>query len=760
MRRRIAPALALMLALASAAAAQTGPPPAPSPQSAATVAAPVLVRENEWRRMREQGARAPLFAAEQARVTQAVREAMARGIVVPVPKDPGGGYTHEQHKRNYQAIQGAGALYRLTGERAYADYVRDMLLAYARLYPALGPHPARRSEQAAGRLFWQQLNDSVWLVHAVQGYDAVRDALAADERQRIDDLFRRAARFLSDESPERFDAIHNHATWATAGVGMTGYVLRDPELVEKALLGIAKDGKSGFLAQIDRLFSPDGYYEEGPYYQRYALAPFVIFANAIQRNEPQRGIFRRRDGVLLKAVDTLVQTSYAGCFFPINDALPDKCIDTEELVAGIAIAHAQTQDARLLSVAQRQGRTVLTPEGLQIAQGLAAGRAQPFDFRPVMLRDGPDGKRGGLAILRMGGGRVGDGHGQALVMKNTAQGMGHGHFDKLHWLFYDNGHAVVTDYGAARFLNIEAKRGGTYLPENTSWAKQTVAHNTLVVDETSHFGGDWHEGEQHAPEPLLFEVKADTQIASARMRGAYADVGFTRTLALAAHPELPYPVAIDLLRVDGDEPARYDLPLHYAGHVMSVGFEAQRHTAARPVLGKDNGYQHLWVDAESAPSADVRSLTWLLDNRFYTYRFGASTPTRALLVESGANDPDFNLRREPAVIQRMDGATDAIFFAVLEPHGEYNGTVETVRGADSRIRSVVHLRGDDGSVVVLTLTSGDVLALAVADDPAPGKRHRVEADGQRYEWTGVWARLDHIGGQDNGKRRANVEETP
>ena len=736
--------LALALALAPAAAAQTGALPAPSRESAATAVSPVLVGEDEWRRMRERGARAPLFAAEQARVERMVRAAMAAGIVVPVPKDPGGGYTHEQHKRNQQAIQGAGALYRLTGDRAYAEYARDMLLAYARLYPTLGPHPARRSEQASGRLFWQQLNDSVWLVHAVQGYDAVRDSLREDERRRIDDLFRRAARFLSEETPDRFDAIHNHATWATAGVGMTGYVLRDPGLVEQALLGTEKDGKGGFLAQVDRLFSPDGYYEEGPYYQRYALAPFVTFASAIARNEPRRGIFRRRDGVLLKAVDALVQASYAGCFFPINDAMPDKCIDTEELVAGIAIAYAQTHDARLLSIAKQQGRTVLSPEGLQVAQALAAGKAQPFDFRPVLLRDGPEGKDGALAILRMGGGHPGA-PGQALVMKNTAQGMGHGHFDKLNWLFYDNGHAVVADYGAARFLNIEAKRGGTYLPENTSWAKQTVAHNTLVVDETSHFDGDWRRGEQHAPQQLLFDAKPDTQIASARMQHAYEGIAFTRTLALVSHPDLLYPVVVDLLRVDGDEPRRYDLPLHYAGHLMTIGFEARRHVAQRPVLGDRNGYQHLWVDAESAPSADVRSLTWLLGNRFYTYRFGASAPTRALLAESGANDPDFNLRREPALIQRMDDQEDAVFFGVLEPHGEYNGTVETVRGAGSGIRGIAHRRGSDASVVALELASGATVALAVADDPAPGKAHRVEANGQAYAWTGAWARFDRAG---------------
>jgi hypothetical protein len=757
------------MALAGGAGAEDAASPATAILSAeasdvsVAQSAPVLVDQREWQRMRAQGARAPMFAAEQARIEAMVRAAMARGIVVPVPKDPGGGHTHEQHKRNYQAIQGAGALYRLTGERAYADFVRDMLLAYARLYPSLGPHPARRGEQTAGRLFWQQLNDSVWLVHAVQAYDAVRDELDADERQRIDDLFRRAARFLSDESPERFDAIHNHATWATAGVGMTAYVLRDRDLVDKALLGTAKNGTGGFLAQVDRLFSPDGYYEEGPYYQRYALAPFVIFAGAIQRNDPQRGIFRRRDGVLLKAVDTLVQTSYAGCFFPINDAMPDKCIDTEELVAGIAVAYAQTHDPRLLSIAQRQGRTVLTPEGLQIAEALANGRAQPFDFRPVLLRDGHDGDRGALAVLRMVGGRPDDAHGQALVMKNTAQGMGHGHFDKLHWLFYDNGHAVVTDYGAARFLNIEAKRGGTYLPENTSWAKQTIAHNTLVVNEASHFDGDWKRGERHAPQQLLFETKPDTQIASARMQGAYEGVVFTRTLALAAHPELPLPIAIDLLRVDGDKPARYDLPLHYQGHLMTVGFQAKRHVAERPVLGAKNGYQHLWVDVESLPSkgipsTDVRFLTWLLDGRFYTYRFGASAPTRALLVESGANDPDFNLRREPALIQRMDGAQDAIFFGVLEPHGEYNGTAEYVHGADSRISEAAHLRGEDASVLALTLASGAVLALAIADDPAPGRVHRVDANGRSYEWTGAWARLDHAGNAPGTTR--TQEKTP
>lgn len=349
-------------ALPCSAAPSPAAEQAAQPQPRATDAAPVLVTAQQWREMASAGARLPVFAREQARAEASVRAAMRAGVDVPVPSDPGGGASHEQHKRNYQAIQAAGALYRLTGDRAYADYARDVLLAYARLYPTLGAHPAGRG-QVPGRLFWQSLNDSVWLVYASQGYDAIRDTLSAQDRATIDrDVFARMAQFLCDESADNFDKIHNHATWAVAAVGMTGYVLRDQALVDKALRGSRRDGKAGFLAQVDQLFSPDGYYAEGPYYQRYALAPFVLFANAIERNQPQQRIFQRRDGVLLKAVNSLVQSSYGGYFFPINDAILDKGLDTEELVAGIGIAYAQTHDAQLLSIAQRQRRVLLTPK--------------------------------------------------------------------------------------------------------------------------------------------------------------------------------------------------------------------------------------------------------------------------------------------------------------------------------------------------------------------------------------------------------------
>ncbi|MDX3933379.1 MAG: alginate lyase family protein [Stenotrophomonas sp.] len=741
--------LSLALAVATATATLSLLPAsaafAAAPAAAESSTAPVLVTAAQWQQMASDGARYPWFAKEQARNKAMLEKMMKAGIDVPFPKDKGGGRTHEQHKRNYQALLAAGTLYRLTGDTAYVDYARRMLLEYATLYPTLGPHPEGRG-QIPGRVFWQVLNDSVWLVNAVQGYDAIRDALPAKDRQTIDDnVFRPMAEFLASE-PKNFDQIHNHSTWAVAATGMTGYVLRDQELVEKSLRGSRKDDEFGFLRQVDLLFSPDGYYEEGPYYQRYALAPFLLFANAIERNEPQRRIFERRDGVLLKAVDVLVQSSYDGLFFPINDAILDKGVDTEELVAGIGIAYSRSGDDRLLSVAEQQGRLLLTPEGLKVAQGLAAGKAKPFDYTPMLLRDGPDGDKGGLAILRMGGER-----GQALVQKDTMQGMGHGHFDKLNWLFYDNGQRVVTDYGSARFLNVEAKRGGIYLAENRSWAKQTIAHNTLVVDEKSHFNGDWKVGEEHAPTVRFFEAGKDTQVASATMRDAYPGVVFTRTQALLKHPELGLPVVLDLLQVSADKAARFDLPLHFNGHIVSTGFQAERFVDQRPVLGRENGYQHLWLDARSQAGSDPRTLAWLLDGRFYSYRFGSSAPSQALLVESGANDPEFNLRREPALVQRVDGQRAVSFFSVLEPHGEYNGTAEYVHGADSQIRDLKRARGSDAELVEVTLASGARLALGVADDSSANVEHTVSVEGRSYRWRGSHARIDRAAGKGDAR---------
>jgi len=402
---------------------------------------------------------------------------------VPVPEDAGGGYTHEQHKKNAKLIYDAGQIYKLTGDARYAEFAGDLMLAYAEVYPDWGLHPAKK-EQSPGRMFWQNLNESMWLLHASQSYGAVKAVLSVEQRAKIEtNLLRNMAEFLSNGSPETFNKVHNHGTWATAAVGLTGYAIDDDEYVQQALMGLDKSGDAGFLKQMDKLFSPDGYYNEGPYYQRFALKPFVVFAQAVAKNNPEKKIFEQRDGILKKAIYTTIQQNYGGLFFPINDAIKDKGIATNELLHGVAIAYDLTGDRGLLSIAKAQEKFVLTPESRIVSRDLLAGKADPFDYKTMRLRDGENGTEGALDIIRASQ----DPNDLALVVKNTSQGLGHGHFDKLGFLLYNAGHEIIRDYGAARFLNVEAKYGGHYLAENNRFAKQTIAHNALVVDETQPF---------------------------------------------------------------------------------------------------------------------------------------------------------------------------------------------------------------------------------------------------------------------------------
>lgn len=654
---------------------------------------------------------------------------------VPVPKDAGGGYTHEQHKRNSVTIQNAGFLYQVTGNKAYADLARDILLAYAEMYPTLSEHPQQKN-QSPGQLFWQSLNEAVWLVTSIQGYDAIYAVLSDAERAKIENkLLRLMVSFISDQAPQTFDRIHNHGTWAVAAVGMTGYVIGDQEYVEKALFGLKRDGSAGFMKQLDLLFSPDGFYSEGPYYQRYALMPFLLFAKVIERNEPQRKIWEHRDGVLLKAVNTVIQLSYDSYFFPINDALKDKGLDTLELCYGVAIVYALTGDERLLSIAEAQNRIVLTGDGFRLSKALESGKAQPFVFESMQITDGPDGDQGVLSILRSGAGAKD----QALVFKATGQGLGHGHFDKLTWLLYDNGNEIVSDYGAARFLNVEEKDGGRYLPENNSWAKQTVAHNTLVVDETSHFDGDWRVSQNFYPQALMFDISEAAEITSARMEDAYEGVVFSRALAMLKNSSFANPVILDVLKVESDAPHQYDLPLHFNGHITHVSHPVEANTTTLSALGEKNGYQHLWLKAKTDVAAgETFQLTWIKDNRFYTYSVLAGRDMEVLFTELGAADPDFNLRAEQGLILRVKDASDMRFISVLEAHGEYDGSREFTTSSASNLAGIERFGGADAEVIRISNRGGAITDMGLSWDADNSKTHSVKTAGSSLDWKGFY----------------------
>jgi hypothetical protein len=272
-------------------------------------------------------------------------------------------------------------------------------------------------------------------------------------------------------------------------------------------------------------------------------------------------------------------------------------------------------------------------------------------------------------------------------MKYGSQGMGHGHFDRLTCLYYDRGREVLQDYGAARWINIEPKFGGRYLPENGTWAQQTIAHNTVSVDGASHFGANTAAGEAIPGEGVRFSATDPRfQVMSARAREVAPGVTLERTMALVSDSLLPHPVVVDVLRIRSAEEHRYDLPFYYVGQFIVTSVPTTAYTVERRPLGPKNGYQHLWLEAEGRGTGGVQ-FTWLNGDRYYTLTSAADSLTSVLFTRIGAGDPEFNLRNEPGVILRKSG-TEQLFATVIEPHGAFDPVEEISTDARPAIQSV------------------------------------------------------------------------
>jgi len=698
----------------------------------------IFLTREEAAAVRTAAARYPLLG----RTLSAARETMAQALATPIDvPQPGeaGGYAHERHKQNYREMQLAGQLYQITGEERYAAYVRDVLEKYAVLYPTLGAHPLSKN-QAPGKLFHQSLNEANWLVATAIAYDCVYDWLKPAERARFEaNVLRPMADWLSVTQAKEFDRIHNHGTWAVAAVGMLGYVLGDTSYVNRALYGTKRDRSGGFLRQLDLLFSPDGYYMEGPYYIRYALMPFYHFAEAIHRAQPALGIYAYRDSILKKALYSAVQTAFPnGVFAPINDASRTMAIDAPEVILAVDLAYERYgANANLLGAAAIQDRVILNGGGVAVARDMAARRTPPaVSWSSVEFTDGSDGKRGGLGILRSGAGR----DATMLLMKYGVHGEGHGHFDKLHFILFDGGREVVPDYGFSRWINVEPKYGGRYLPENDSYAMQTVAHNTVVVDQATQNGADFDEAEATWAERHFFDgTNAKVQAMSARADRYYAGVGMQRTMLLVRDARLQYPVVIDLFRLTSAATHTYDYPIHHRGQLIATNVKYEANVARQEPLGAKFGYEHIWKEAAGTTDGPVRA-TWLDGNRYYSITTAAAPGTEVIFGRTGANDPNFNLIVEPMMIVRRR-AGDHVFASVIEPHGYFNEAQERSEQARPRLQAVRVLgHSAEATVAEVTGDGGLRWTVMIANTAASATaRHRVTFGAQTFEWTGNYS---------------------
>jgi hypothetical protein len=706
---------------------------------------PLLMSYEQAAELRQHIGADSLIGRSIAEEIAALEAYMPIGIEIPGHGEAGG-YEHNRHKQNYIHLDLAGRLYLITGEKRYLDYATTMLVEYAKVYKHRELNISRDSNKP-GRLFHQTLNENMWMLYSSCAYSCIRHELTEDQQQLIEnDLFKVMLEMFVVTYAENFDIIHNHGLWSVASAGICAYAINDQATVDKALYGLKGDSVSGgFIAQLTQLFSPDGYYMEGPYYHRFSLRPIFLFAETIERRQPEVGIYKLKNEVIKTTAYAVMSTAFPDGTLPaLNDS--SRTMDIKDL--GILLAtnicfDRYEANETLLAMAKHQGHVWVHNTGATLSKALENNaEVSNFNWGSLSLTDGAEGECGGITILRHRDAKSDDSmallwYGQHGSDAKLHSALDHGHFDGLHLSLFNNNQEFINDYGYGRWVNIEPKFGGRYIPENKSYCKQTIAHNTVVIDQTSQNQGvtsiaQQHNGEKHFT--LLGDGKL--QAMSAFARDYYQGVDQQRTVIMLESEEFEKPLIVDLFRIISEEEHTYDYPVHYKGQIIRTDFEYQTHKSLN-TLGDEHGYQHLW-NLGQGKVAGSSLTTWLMGDSYYSLISSANENSEVIFARTGANDPDFNLRNEPMFMLRQKAANH-LFANVYETHGYFNESVEASLNARGQVETVEVLQADDtASVVALHLVTGKHIKVCVSNlvGVDTSTETSVNINGETISWTG------------------------
>jgi hypothetical protein len=445
-----------------------------------------------------------------------------------------------EHTDLANAARDNALTYRFTGLKKYAQSAADILLAYADVYLT---YPLKdkdnRITASAGRVSAQTLDEANWLIPIVWAYDLIADSgvLDAAQRTRIEQQLLRAAAGVIQNNDAK---TSNWQSWHNAAIGAVGFALSDKTLIAKAI-----DGPSGFRFQMKNSVLPDGPWFEGAWgYHFYALEPHIYLAEMAARNGTdlylEDGLRRMFDAPMVSTLPDLTLPAF-------NDSNAINLISEDSLYE---VAWKRYRDPLYLAVlGQRsRGRNALFWGDAALDRGNSA------QLGSVLLPDS------GNAFLRN---REND---FAVAFKFGPHGGGHGHYDKLNFVSYALGGGMGIDPGTQSYA----------APTHNTWDKVTLAHNTVVVDETT-------QAEATGVLKAFIDLPS-FHLAVASAGNVYPAVELERMLLLT--PD--YLLDIFDAKSSGMLDHKFDWIYHNPGAV----------TLSEPAnsvgsLGKTNGYQYL-----------------------------------------------------------------------------------------------------------------------------------------------------------------------
>ena len=512
-----------------------------------------------------------------------------------------------EHNGFANALKTLGIIYQLTGEKKYALKAKEILLAYAEKYRSYPLHNIHGEPKiGGGKVGPQTLDESTWLITMVEGADCIWETLTQDEVRKVTEgLFIPA----TDVIRQHKMGIHNIQCWKNSAVGMTGLLLGNTEILKEAL-----HGEVGYFNQMKKGVMNDGAWYEGAWgYHFYTVSALLHFTEACHNCGINLYIEE-----LKKMFDAPISMAMPNLDLPpFNDS---GTVNLPSMASLYEVAFARFKDNRYWLVIDSADRSNLN--ALLYGQEFIGGK-------PVFLINSTNYPDSGYAILSAGKGI----NSTWFCMDYGPHGGGHGHPDKLSFVFYSKGEVLAPDPGTANYG----------VPIQANWFRTSIAHNTLTVDETSQLPAQGS--------CLSFISDRDFSAVLSHAGKIYSDVDFYRASALFGE---------DLLVIADTIKCSRQHILDVAYHQNGVFIEQPGMTLEK--LSDKPGYNQL------------RSIRTFKTNDFVKVMFLSPKKNKVTWMLAGGKDTQIltgtgvgkhTEDRVPVVIARRSSKNTAFIHAVL-----------------------------------------------------------------------------------------------
>jgi hypothetical protein len=530
-------------------------------------------------------------------------------------------------------------------------------------------------------------------------YDWVYNGLSPEERKVIEDGILTSARFRM-RCMDRWSETPNLVFKPTYMVAMAGLVTGNKELLDWGFHRKPDSSRGGYFHVLNAMLKDGGPWAEAPIYPIAHESLSLMIKMSWYRK-----LFDGKDWFADKSpgggspkglIDYYMDTGYP--------------IELTGYGSGqirvVTYGDGSTSAQGDLFLVNPAGKGLNMIEALASAynvsgdSGYAAFLSMSPDYKPNLVDRRPLPEKVewpfapskvwpnyGLAMLRSDESPAYWTSGKAVaVFQIMTQGYGHDHHDKFSITLHGAGRLFYPDYNAIQYEN-----------PAIGWTRNTIAHNTLMVDEG--------ETRNAIPTNIRHEFTSDVKFLATSASGVFEGVDQTRALLLTQD------YLLDLFHATSKLPHTYDYILHSFGKPRPTTPEKFKPSMVlgkrfwlmenQQVMATDDPWSLDFVIKE-APGSEKTNYGREWYDYTSTLRLSMAAEPETLVVHG------MGAQNLPMLVARRSGIQDTVFVVTHEPFAREN---------KPKVKGVANLVRTQNAIVVRVATEDYTDYMAVAFGP-------------------------------------------